>query len=73
MKGVTAAFVAALLRHVKEGRASTGTSSCGPTATRSRAPTGSAGSSPSTPDKVDPGVVLTEGGWVLGQRDGKTR
>lgn len=49
MKGVNAAFVAAVLRHVREERPSTATSSSGPTATRNRAPTACAGSSRNTP------------------------
>ncbi|MCT2591652.1 M20/M25/M40 family metallo-hydrolase [Streptomyces sp. N2-109] len=72
MKGVNAAFVAALLRHVREGarfdRDIVFWSDCD----EEQGPHGVRWFLDEHPDKVDPGVVLTEGGWLLNQRDGTT-
>ncbi|PHQ48062.1 hypothetical protein BLA24_31935 [Streptomyces cinnamoneus] len=72
MKGVTAAFVAALLRHVKEGTRFDRDVVLWSDCDEEQGPHGVRWFLSEHPDKVDPGVVLTEGGWVLGQRDGKT-
>ncbi|NUS13708.1 MAG: M20/M25/M40 family metallo-hydrolase [Streptomyces sp.] len=72
MKGVNAAFAAALLRHVREGarfdRDIVFWSDCD----EEQGPHGVRWFLGEHPDKVDPGVVLTEGGWLLNQRDGTT-
>lgn len=72
MKGVNAAFAAALLRHVREGarfdRDIVFWSDCD----EEQGPHGVRWFLSEHPDKVDPGVVLTEGGWLLNQRDGTT-
>ncbi|MFD6424796.1 M20/M25/M40 family metallo-hydrolase [Streptomyces sp. NPDC060198] len=72
MKGVNAAFVAALLRHVRQGtrfdRDIVFWSDCD----EEQGPYGVRWLLTEHPGKVRAGVVLTEGGWVLDQRDGAT-
>ncbi|GHE97587.1 M20/M25/M40 family metallo-hydrolase [Streptomyces fumanus] len=72
MKGVNAAFVAALLRHVRQGtrfdRDIVFWSDCD----EEQGPYGVRWFLTEHPDKVTAGAVLTEGGWVLDQRDGRT-
>ncbi|MEU8543605.1 M20/M25/M40 family metallo-hydrolase [Streptomyces sp. NPDC048717] len=72
MKGVNAAFVAALLRHVRQGtrfdRDIVFWSDCD----EEQGPYGVRWLLTEHPDTVEAGAVLTEGGWVLNQRDGKT-
>ncbi|MFB7915606.1 M20/M25/M40 family metallo-hydrolase [Streptomyces sp. NPDC056061] len=70
MKGVNAAFVAALLRHVREGavfdRDIVFWSDCD----EEQGPHGVAWFLKEHPGRVDAGAVVTEGGWVLDQHDG---
>ncbi|WP_424860318.1 M20/M25/M40 family metallo-hydrolase [Streptomyces sp. MMS24-I29] len=72
MKGVNAAFVAALLRHVREGatfdRDIVFWSDCD----EEQGPYGVRWFLAEHPDRVEAGAVITEGGWVLDQRDGTT-
>lgn len=72
MKGVNAAFVAALLRHVREGtvfdRDIVFWSDCD----EEQGPYGVRWFLTEHPGKVEAGAVLTEGGWVLNQHDGRT-
>ncbi len=72
MKGTDSASVAALLRHVDEGgrfeRDIIVLTDCDEEAGEY----GSGWLAENHPDKVDAGMVLTEGGWFLAQRDGTT-
>jgi len=72
MKGTNAAVLAALLRHVSEGarfdRDVVVVSDCDEEA----APYSGTWLATNHWDKVNAGAVLTEGGWLLAQRDGRT-
>jgi acetylornithine deacetylase/succinyl-diaminopimelate desuccinylase-like protein/surfactin synthase thioesterase subunit len=72
MKGTNAAFVAALVRHLREGtrfdREVIFWSDCD----EENGPYGVRWLLSEKPGKIVPGVVLTEGGWVLNQPDGTT-
>ena len=72
MKGTNAAVLAALLRHVSEGarfdRDIVVVSDCDEEA----APYNGTWLAKQHWDKVNAGAVLTEGGWLLAQRDGRT-
>ncbi|HEV7936148.1 MAG TPA: M20/M25/M40 family metallo-hydrolase [Actinomadura sp.] len=72
MKGANAAFIAALLRHIGEGgrfdRDIIVLTDCDEEA----GPYGSRWLAENHWDKINAGMVLTEGGWFLAQRDGKT-
>ncbi|MFE7039054.1 M20/M25/M40 family metallo-hydrolase [Streptomyces atratus] len=72
MKGVNAAFVAALLRHVREGAAFDRDIVFWSDCDEEQGPYGVRWFLSEHPGKVDAGAVITEGGWVLNQRDGRT-
>ncbi|MFB6813514.1 M20/M25/M40 family metallo-hydrolase [Streptomyces sp. NPDC056347] len=72
MKGVNAAFVAALLRHVREGAAFDRDIVFWSDCDEEQGPYGVRWLLTEHPGKVSAGAVITEGGWVLNQRDGTT-
>ncbi|MGW2110343.1 M20/M25/M40 family metallo-hydrolase [Streptomyces sp. NPDC001948] len=72
MKGVNAAFVAALLRHVREGAAFDRDIVLWSDCDEEQGPYGVRWFLTEHPGKVAAGAVITEGGWVLSQRDGTT-
>ncbi|MGW7710665.1 M20/M25/M40 family metallo-hydrolase [Streptomyces sp. NPDC054771] len=72
MKGVNAAFVAALLRHVREGAAFDRDIVFWSDCDEEQGPYGVRWFLTEHPGKVAAGAVITEGGWVLNQRDGTT-
>ncbi|MFB8035524.1 M20/M25/M40 family metallo-hydrolase [Streptomyces sp. NPDC056004] len=72
MKGVNAAFVAALLRHVREGAAFDRDIVLWSDCDEEQGPYGVRWFLTEHPGKVAAGAVITEGGWVLNQRDGTT-
>ncbi|MFD7070346.1 M20/M25/M40 family metallo-hydrolase [Streptomyces sp. NPDC059913] len=72
MKGVNAAFVAALLRHVREGAAFDRDIVFWSDCDEEQGPYGVRWFLTEHPGRVTAGAVITEGGWVLNQRDGTT-
>ncbi|WP_335936138.1 M20/M25/M40 family metallo-hydrolase [Streptomyces sp. PTD5-9] len=72
MKGVNAAFVAALLRHVREGAAFDRDIVFWSDCDEEQGPYGVRWFLTEHPGRVEAGAVVTEGGWVLDQRDGVT-
>ncbi|MFJ2894935.1 M20/M25/M40 family metallo-hydrolase [Streptomyces sp. NPDC087218] len=72
MKGVNAAFVAALLRHVREGTAFDRDIVFWSDCDEEQGPYGVRWFLTEHPGRVAAGAVVTEGGWVLNQRDGTT-
>ncbi|MFB7215733.1 M20/M25/M40 family metallo-hydrolase [Streptomyces sp. NPDC056255] len=72
MKGVNAAFVAALLRHVREGASFDRDIVLWSDCDEEQGPYGVRWLLTEHPGKVAAGAVITEGGWVLNQRDGTT-
>ncbi|MFF2409808.1 M20/M25/M40 family metallo-hydrolase [Streptomyces sp. NPDC058092] len=72
MKGVNATFVAALLRHVREGAAFDRDIVFWSDCDEEQGPYGVRWFLTGHPGKVEAGAVITEGGWVLNQRDGRT-
>lgn len=72
MKGVNAAFVAALLCHVQEGASFDRDIVFWSDCDEEQGPYGVRWFLTEHPGRVTAGAVITEGGWVLNQRDGST-
>ncbi|MDL4771352.1 M20/M25/M40 family metallo-hydrolase [Actinomadura xylanilytica] len=72
MKGANAAFVTALLRHVKEGARFDRDIIVLTDCDEESGPYGSGWLAEHHWDKIDAGMVLTEGGWFLAQKDRET-
>jgi acetylornithine deacetylase/succinyl-diaminopimelate desuccinylase-like protein len=72
MKGANAAFISALLRHLDEGATFDRDIIVLTDADEESGPYGSAWLAENHWDKIDAGMVLTEGGWFLAQDDGTT-
>ncbi|MGW1690579.1 M20/M25/M40 family metallo-hydrolase [Streptomyces sp. NPDC002399] len=72
MKGVNAAFVAALLRHVREGAAFDRDIVLWSDCDEEQGPYGVRWFLTDHPGRIEASAVVTEGGWVLNQRDGRT-
>ncbi|MFF9349417.1 M20/M25/M40 family metallo-hydrolase [Streptomyces sp. NPDC014734] len=70
MKGVNAAFVAALLRHVREGAVFDRDIVLWSDCDEEQGPYGVGWFLKEHPGRVEAGAVITEGGWVLDQHDG---
>jgi acetylornithine deacetylase/succinyl-diaminopimelate desuccinylase-like protein len=72
MKGANAAFVSALLRHLAEGARFDRDIIVLTDCDEESGPYGSRWLAERHWDKVNAGMVLTEGGWFLARRDGRT-